>query len=127
METNVLREISKHLETKKYEKGDLIIEAGKPVEMIFIIVEGRVIIEMKDSSVKRELGAEKVYGEKLLSCPAYISKESATAVNDVVVLVLKGTDVEKIKCEHELHYIEDTTDWDVLTIERVALLRKVSN
>ncbi|KAK9904555.1 hypothetical protein M0R45_000637 [Rubus argutus] len=102
MDEKVLRAISEYLVPKKYTKNDIIIRE-KPLEMMIFIVEGCVIIEKTDfpSTLKRRAG--EVYGEKLLSWPAWtsfptlpIATESVRTDDDVEALVLMVTDMQEI-------------------------------
>ncbi|KAK9950302.1 hypothetical protein M0R45_005799 [Rubus argutus] len=138
MDEEVLRPISEYLELKKYTKNDIIIQENKPLEMMIFIVEGRVIIEMTGCSrtLKRSVG--EVYGEKLISWPAWtsfptlpVATESARADGDVEALVLKASDIQNnkgLQSSLQTHFFgkKNLTDDEWKLLDRVPMLRKVS-
>ncbi|KAK9950300.1 hypothetical protein M0R45_005798 [Rubus argutus] len=139
MDENVLRAISEYLVPKKYTKNDIIIREKEPLQMMIFIVEGCVIIEKRDfpSTLKRRAG--EVYGEKLLSWPAWtsfptlpIATESVRTDDDVEALVLMVTDMQEIGWKFREYFssmkITRLTDdeWEVLESSWMTILRKVS-
>nr|XP_011469682.1 PREDICTED: uncharacterized protein LOC101302215 isoform X1 [Fragaria vesca subsp. vesca]XP_011469683.1 PREDICTED: uncharacterized protein LOC101302215 isoform X2 [Fragaria vesca subsp. vesca] len=137
MDEKVLREISVHLNPEKYNKNDIIIQEDKPLEKMIFIVDGFVKIEMKDySGDPLELGAGQVYGEKLLTWPAWTSfpgrsNESVRAFTETVeVLVLTASDMETVGSKFRQHFRKRNpplkeAKWELLTSDLVKLLRKV--
>ncbi|XP_004308803.1 PREDICTED: uncharacterized protein LOC101301917 [Fragaria vesca subsp. vesca] len=138
MDEEVLREISVHLKPETYNKNDIIIQEDKPLEKMIFIVDGFVKIEMKDySGDPLELGAGQVYGEKLLTWPAWtsfpgISNESVRALDKTVeVLGLTARDMETVGSKFRSYFdgrtphLKEVFEWELLTSDLVTLLRKV--
>ncbi|KAL6290827.1 hypothetical protein ACE6H2_008337 [Prunus campanulata] len=106
MDEPVLRRICQYLEPREFDDNSIIIEKGKPLEMMLFIVDGLVSIEKRDGSSsnnnnlqQRPRGAGEVCGEELLLWPVSISfplyellaAESAEAIGHVEALVLTAT------------------------------------
>ncbi|KAK9913303.1 hypothetical protein M0R45_037124 [Rubus argutus] len=69
----VLMKISEYLKPEKYTTNEIIIREKEPLEKMIFIVEGLAIIGMTDCSGTLKLSAGEVYGEKLLTWPAWTS------------------------------------------------------
>ncbi|BFG22546.1 hypothetical protein CerSpe_088200 [Prunus speciosa] len=113
MDEPVLRRICQYLEPREFDDNSIIIEKGKPLEMMLFIVDGLVSIEKRDGSSsnnnnlqQRPRGAGEVCGEELLlwplslwiSFPDYglLATESAKAIGHVEALVLTARDLERV-------------------------------
>jgi hypothetical protein len=108
--------------------------------MIFI-VEGLVIIEMSGCTRTLQLRAEEVYGEKLLTWPAWtsfpsvlpVATESLRADGDVEAMVLTASDIKDVVLKLKLPFLSEEKitrctddEWELLESDRVTMLRKVS-
>ncbi|KAB2616553.1 hypothetical protein D8674_023141 [Pyrus ussuriensis x Pyrus communis] len=110
MEESVLKTICRHLQPKKYNRYDNIIQKGDPIQMFFI-VEGAIALE---GCVK---GAGESYGGELLVWPFSTSfpdrvpttaAESVKANTTVVeALVLKASDMKSVAIEFRKHFIKN--------------------
>ncbi|XP_004308804.1 PREDICTED: uncharacterized protein LOC101302215 [Fragaria vesca subsp. vesca] len=139
MDEKVLREISVHLNPEKYNKNDIIIQEDKPLEKMIFIVDGFVKIEMKDySGDPLELGAGQVYGEKLLTWPAWTSfpgrsNESVRAFTETVeVLVLTASDMETVGSKFRQHFRKRNpplkeAKWELLTSDLVPIFQRMDS
>ncbi|KAK9911684.1 hypothetical protein M0R45_035579 [Rubus argutus] len=138
MDKGALRAISEYFVPKKYAKDVIIIREKQPLEMMIFIVEGLVLIEMSDCSRTLKRSAGEVYGEKLLTWPAWTSfpsvlplaTESVRADGDVEALVLMASDIQDVVLKHKLHFFSEITcltddDWGLLETDGVNNLRKV--
>ncbi|KAK9913313.1 hypothetical protein M0R45_037132 [Rubus argutus] len=136
----VLTEISEYLKPEKYIKNEIIIREKEPLEKMIFIVEGLVIIEMRGCTRTLQLRAEEVYGEKLLTWPAWpsfpsvlpVATESLRADGDVEALVLTASDIKDVVLKLKLHIFnkEEITrrtddEWKLLESDRATMLRKV--
>ncbi|KAB2616555.1 hypothetical protein D8674_023143 [Pyrus ussuriensis x Pyrus communis] len=109
-ESVVLKKICRHLQPKKYNRYDNIIQKGDPIQMFFI-VEGAIALE---GCVK---GAGESYGGELLVWPFSTSfpdrvpttaAESVKANTTVVeALVLKASDMKSVAIEFRKHFIKN--------------------
>ncbi|CAL8124939.1 unnamed protein product [Prunus armeniaca] len=112
MDEDVLRRISQRLKPMEFDGNSIIIEKGKPLEMMLFIVEGNVGIKKRNGSSssnnnlqQRTRGAGEVCGEELLLSPLSIlylwdklllATESAKAIGHVEALVLTASDLRGV-------------------------------
>ncbi|KAL6126513.1 hypothetical protein ACLB2K_074561 [Fragaria x ananassa] len=113
IDEKVLRAISVHLKPEKYYRNGIIIQEDTPLEKMIFIVDGSVIIEMKDWRTVT-LG----------------SNESVRALTKTVeVLVLTASDMETVGSKFRRYFGKRPpimeAKWELLTSDLVTLLRKV--
>ncbi|CAL9007909.1 unnamed protein product [Prunus brigantina] len=116
MDEDVLRKISGRLEPREFDDNSIIIEKGKPLEMMLFIVDGQVSIGKRDGSSSSNDNLQQrtqdataighVCGEELLRwalSDSYLDNvlplatESATAIGHVEALVLTASDFRAIR------------------------------
>ncbi|XP_021803221.1 wall-associated receptor kinase-like 22 [Prunus avium] len=112
MDERMLRRICQCLEPREFDDYSIIIEKGKPLEMMLFIVEGNVSIEKRNGSSPSSnnlqqlpRGAGELCGEELLRWPLstsyhlgalLLATESAKAIGHVQALVLKAIDLRGV-------------------------------
>ncbi|XP_021831122.1 cyclic nucleotide-gated ion channel 1-like, partial [Prunus avium] len=112
MDERMLRRICQCLEPREFDDYSIIIEKGKPLEIMLFIVEGNVSIEKRNGSSPSSnnlqqlpRGAGEVCGEELLRWPLstlyprgalLLATESAKAIGHVEALVLKAIDLRGV-------------------------------
>ncbi|KAK9913306.1 hypothetical protein M0R45_037127 [Rubus argutus] len=144
MDEGVLKAISEYLKPEKYTKNDIIIREKEPLQMMIFIVSGLVTIKLSDCSRTMQLSAEtadKVYGEKLLTWPAWtsfpsvypVATESLRADGDVEALVLMASDMVDLGLKFKSNFLNKgitrltDDEWELLESDRVSVLKKVRN
>ncbi|KAM1470679.1 hypothetical protein ACFXTH_041227 [Malus domestica] len=105
-----LKAICEQFKARKYTNGNIIIEAGKPFEMMVLIVDGLVKIE--DCTCDLQLRGGDLYGQILIPWLSrkysrgnlLLATKSLVAVGDVEALVLMATDLDSVLHKFTSHF-----------------------
>ncbi|CAN6700237.1 unnamed protein product [Malus baccata var. baccata] len=116
MDEAVLKMICQKFQPKRYTGNEIIIQKGRPLEIMLFIVDGNVLIEKgSNDSDDSERGAGELCGEELLRWPFstyfrhknWVATESVKATGVVEALLLEAHDLESIYNQPSIAKIEE--------------------
>ena len=81
----------------QFPAGKVLIEHGQPGTGLFVVVEGRVLVEAPES--ERELGPGSVVGERALVAEHGIRTARVRALTDCVALAVDRAEVDRLCAE----------------------------
>jgi CRP-like cAMP-binding protein len=83
--------------------GKVLIEHGQPGTGLFVVVEGRLLVEAAEN--ERELGQGSVVGERALVAAHGTRTARVRALTDCVVLAVDRTEVDRL-CTEDAEFAE---------------------
>lgn len=78
--------------------GKVLIERGQPGAGLFVVVEGKLVVEAPEAT--RELGPGAVFGERALLSADGLRTARVRALTDGVVVAVDRADVDRL-CEED--------------------------
>jgi CRP-like cAMP-binding protein len=81
----------------QFPAGKVLIEHGQPGTGLFVVVEGRVLVEAPES--ERELGPGSVVGERALVAEHGLRTARVRALTDCVVLAVDRAEIDRLCAE----------------------------
>lgn len=87
----------------QFPAGKVLIEHGQPGTGLFVVVEGRLLVEAPEN--ERELGPGSVVGERALVVAHGTRTARVSALTDCVVLAVDRTEVDRL-CADDAAFAE---------------------
>lgn len=90
-----------------FSAGQVLIERGKPGTGLYVVVDGRLVVEAPEGT--RELGPGSVCGERALLSPDGLRTARVRALTDGVVVAVERAEVDRL-CAEDPEFAERLAD-----------------